>query len=190
MANLTGVPWDRVKSKKKPVTRRVPIALDSDWADELDEAKARLTKAQARLDVRTSPTKEDYAELAEAQEAVDALEARREDCAIEFVFRSIGRPAFEDLVGEHPATKAQKEQAKKEGNDDLTWNPETFPQALVHASLVSPENMSEEDVTEMWDSPDWNQAELISLFYGALEVNQSRRMIEVGKGLGTTQSSE
>jgi hypothetical protein len=128
-------------------------------------------------------------ELAEAQAAHDALEERRDECAIEFVFRSIGRPAFEELVGEHPATKAQKEEAKREGNEDLTWNPETFPQALVKAALVSPE-MSEEDVEEMWDSPDWNQAELISLFYAALEVNQSRRIIEVGKGSGTTQSSE
>ena len=175
---------DHLRKKKKAVTRTVAIICDSAVADRYAAAVNRLTEADRALTARPKDQRV-ISEREEALEALEALEGEAEEASEDFTFRGIGRKVFEDLIDNHEATKEQRAKARKAG-EEVQWNAETFPQALVSASLVDPD-LSEEDIHEIWDSEDWNQAELLELFSAALEVNTSRRTSNLGKGSGLTQ---
>lgn len=177
------MPMDHLKSRKKPVTVRVPIVLDSEIADEYDAAKSEYDAAKLSFEARA--TDESRERFITAEEALDEVKPRADENTAVFVFRSLGRKPFEDLVELHPPTKDQREKAKKQRDGEINWNPDTFPQALVAAASQEPE-MSEADAKEIWDSEAWNSAELLALFYGALDANQSRRISDLGKGSGQT----
>src|SRR5688572_29139695 len=106
-------PMDHLPSQKqkKPVTKRVPIALDSDVADAYEEAKVAYDEAKRSDDYKS--TDASRAALAEATEALEAARAELEENTEIFVFRSIGRKPFEDLVDEHQPTQEQVAEAKK-----------------------------------------------------------------------------
>lgn len=175
-----------VKKRKKPAIVKVPIAMDGEFADDFNAAVQRLNAAKDQ--VADNPRdKSAQVEQAAAQEEVDALRPEVEDQVVEFIFRSIGRRRFEELVDACPPTKAQKTEATKKGEEEPGWNVDTFPPTLIAAAVVSPE-MTEEEAFEMWDDDDWNQAELVSLFLAALAVNQQRKIVELGKGSGLTDS--
>lgn len=174
--------YSELKSRKKPSTRKVLIALDDERADAFNELayEYRAAEQAYESDRSDSALKADYNKKKKEYEkaAADAS-----DFTVEFTFRSIGRKPFEDLVLEHPATKEQIESAKKNGDDEPGWNPDTFMPALMAAAIVSP-NISEEEMTEMWESEDWNLAELMSMFLAALAVNQTRKVVDLGKDSG------
>ena len=91
----------------------------------------------------------------------------------------------DDLLKDHPVTEDVKEKARSEGSSDedleqLSWNPYTFPQAAVRASCMSPE-LTDEDVTEIFEGDSWNAVEITALFLGALQANTTRRVVELGK---------
>jgi len=106
-------------------------------------------------------------------------------------FRGIGRARYDALQERHPPTAEQQLKTKQQlGTDDkLAWNPDTFPPALIAACLVEPK-LTEEEVQRLWISDEWNQAELATLITTALEVNSTRRTVELGKDLRETRGSE
>lgn len=171
-----------IKKRKKPAISKVPIALDGEFADKFNAASRRLAEAEAELEAE--PRNASLRKVVQEHEAtVEELRSECEDQIVEFVFRSIGRRQFEDLVDACPPTKAQKAEARKAGEEDLGWDPDTFPPTLIHAAIISPE-MTEEEAFELWDDEDWNQAELMALFLAALSVNQQRKVVELGKESG------
>lgn len=170
---------DHLRSGKKPVTKTVTIAMDSQVADEYAAAKEEFDIARQRVAVRPN----DSAVVDEFNAAEDRYMAARDamdDNAVTFTFRAIGRERFEAIVLEHPPTKDQKEQARKAGEHRLGWNLDTFPIALIAESSHEPK-LAKHEVEELWKSEDWNQAELMTLFFAALEVNQNRRVVDLGK---------
>lgn len=172
--------FDHLRTSKKPNVKRALIPLDSDIADSYEEAKEKFEKAERMLEIRPDDPKAQY----DFDMTRDAMEIARNvllDSSVEFVFRSIGRRKYEDLVMEHPPTPDQQETAKKAGDGNYLWNPDTFPQAIIAASVVSP-TMEEADVKEIWESPDWNSPELLSLLNAALEANSSMRIVDIPKG--------
>lgn len=176
--------YDHLRSRKKPNLKSVRLALDSEVAEEFEQAKEELERLATRMEYMTE---EDTrlpvlrAQRDEAQVRFDqAKEAVLEESVL-FKFRSIGRKRFDDLIASHPPTEAQIEKAKKTGEGDLTWNSETFPPALVFNCLVEPK-LEEHEVKDLWESDDWAGSEIIALFYAALEVNTNRRTLELGKG--------
>lgn len=77
--------------------------------------------------------------------------------------RSISSKAYDDLLSQHPPTKAQK----AEGS---TYNIDTFAPALISLCVIDPE-INAEDATALWTSPEWSRGELLDLFFAAVEVN-------------------
>lgn len=170
---------DHLRSQKKPVRRTVTVPLDSEVADRHMEAKSSYDFAKRRLEGQ--PDDRDLQDkFTDVEEAYLAATDEMEDNSVTFTFRGVGREAFEELLLEHQPTKSQRDQARKEGAGNLNWNFDTFPIALIAASSVDPE-LSESDVKEIWNSPDWNQGELMALFGAALDVNQTRRIVDLGK---------
>lgn len=174
--------YKELKKRKKPVVTKVPIAMDSEQADEYNEAYYELQDLKARLE-EDPRNKELVAEYATVKERVAKLREEVKANIAEFMFKSIGRRKFEDLLEECAATPKQKADAAKKGEDEPSWDADTFPVMLMSAAIVTPE-ITEEEFYEIWESEDWNQAELMSLFLAALSVNQQRKVVELGKESG------
>lgn len=170
-------------AKKKPVTRTVTIVLDGELADRWNEAKAALDEAKA-ADDRAS-TEVTRLKLADAEAALEELQPSVKDATIEMTLQSLGRRGYQGLIELHPPTKVQKEKARKRGNNDLDNNPDSFPPALIAASLVDPK-MTEEDVAELFASEQFNEIELAELYGAALMVNTTSKVIDLKGVSGPT----
>jgi chromatin segregation and condensation protein Rec8/ScpA/Scc1 (kleisin family) len=175
-----------IKKRKKPAIIKVPIAMDGEFADEFNAAIQELREAQD-FATENPRDKAGAAAVVAAEERVAELRPAVDDQVVEFVFRSVGRSKFENLVDSCPPTKAQKTEASKKNEEEPGWDHDTFPPTLIAAALVEPE-LSEEEAFDLWDSEEWNQAELVSLFLAALAVNQQRKVVDLGKEFGLTDS--
>lgn len=176
-----------IKGAKKPVTKSVRIVLDPDVGVQYNEAKLAYDNAKVMSDAVPA----DKALRATANGASDAFDAALEaieENSVLFTFRALARTGLDDIIAEHPPTPKQKKAAEQRG-EEANWNSDTFPPALMAACCIEPE-LTPEDAQEMWDSPDWNQAELLSLFATALEVQQTRRVVDLKKDSTPTLSSD
>lgn len=180
-----------VLARKKPVTVTVPIVLDPALAERHADLKNEVENARMLLEAQgdhPSPHRADRFE--EAVAALDALEAEmsESDGVVEFVFRSIGRTAYDALLDAHPPTPDQVKKAQKDAANPKArprWNPDTFPTAIISAAAVSPA-MTEADVKALANSEDWNDAEFSALLLGAIQANETHRVVDWGKGSRTT----
>jgi len=183
------IPQDYKRGKKQPNIKRITIAYDSEVADRFAEAKDRLDSAKQMADLKRQRPKEEreqaITEMQDAQlefnEAKDAIDEESQT----FVFRSIGRRAYETLLMDHQPTPEQVAQAKKQGDGEFNWNPDSFPPALLAASLVSP-ILDEADIKDIWEGEDWSASETMSLFMCAMEANSTHRILDIPKGSGRT----
>jgi len=177
---MVAQPQDFRPGKKNPSVRTVYIANDEEISDEYDQVREELALTRLRLmaDPKNEILSARYDEL--VGEEKEIRERLRNNSLI-FKFRSIGRKAFDVLINDHPLTPEVEKKIRDAGEDPkkISWNPETFAPALCKASLMYPEDF---DISEAWDSPDWNDSELASLFEAALESNTKRRVIPQGKG--------
>jgi hypothetical protein len=190
--------FDRMK-KKKPVTRKVPICLDPELTDALIECEVeveeRMVEAARNGDDRTAQRA-----LGDARVRRDEAQERVRAETLVYVFRGLGRPAFEKVLDEHPPTKEQTEAARNAGKDIPEYDPDPFHLALVVATLREVEEnvdgvvVKRDPPTEaemkdfMFGDPDpdgearVNAAEIAALVAGALASCQSHRVVDLGKG--------
>lgn len=155
--NATSQPsW---RSKKTPRVKTVSIQLDGTIAAEIETAQAALVEAK-RADSR-SDSMADAPKAPIVQERLNALIEQAQDTVQVFKFRSIGRQAYELLLRKHKPTAAQRKEEKT-----IQFNPDTFPPALVAAASYDPV-ITEEEAIEIFDDPDWNNAELLKLYFAA-----------------------
>ena len=182
-----GSSFAEVQARKTKPRKSVTIVLDPVWAQELGElqVKVELLQKNAR------PSDTDLAdEIDDLMVRVRELEAQADEKVQTFVFTSISPDRYERLVAAHPPTKAQRTELAKVGQR-VAYNPDTFPPALVHACLVSPEwtaeevrslwakvdesdTQSEQEAREERDSALWSAGELAELFAGAQAANWDR----------------
>lgn len=166
-----------IQKRKRPVTKTVAIQIDGEIANEI--VALRSLHSAARDQDRLSNESD---RAPQVQKQIDKLLKKAEKSIVVFTFKSIGRLNYDELVSEHPPSKDQK----KDGAD---FNAETFPPALLAAACSDPE-ISLEEAVDMFDDPDWNNAELRALFFGALEVNTETGEIPLSKsGSDATISS-
>ena len=101
------------------------------------------------------------------------------------VVQGITARAYDDLLMAHQPTEEHLE-----AMPGLNWHPESFPVALVAASLIDPK-MTEAEIRDLWADPGWNKGDSTALFAAALRVNTLRRQRgDVGKGSGGMPTSE
>ncbi len=178
-----------VRARKKP--RRVPVTiiLDPDLEAAFVDAQAAQAEAQDRVDRQPSNSAA-AGDLAAANESLATARVAAKAESVTFVFQALGREAFEELRGEHPPTKAQRDDYKAKAlamgmapyqAGELAHNPETFPPVLIAASCIEPV-MTVEDAQGMWGADEFSNAELADLFSAALMVNQTSRRVDLGNG--------
>lgn len=165
--------------RKTAASRTIEICLDGAIAEQWYEAEQELIEAKNA--VRALGSDENKKRLEDAEERIETLRPARDEATVELRFRSIGRQAYENLILEHPPTEKNKREAKRLGIPEPTFNPDTFPPAIIAASLVEPE-MSEESVEELFNSESYNRTELGLITHAALEVNNSAKVVSLKKG--------
>lgn len=165
---------------KKPRVAKVFIVTDDDLVLAHDEAVERLAEAAYKTPTANGSLKELQAEVDRLRKAVD-------DATVCIKFHSIGAPAYEALINEHQPTEAQVKEATKRGGV-MMWNPDSFPVALIHASICEPDDLALEDVETMWAT--YNAGERSALFTAAIDVNTlTREVAEAGNVSGGTRTS-
>lgn len=164
-----GDTFGEVLAAAKPVTKSVRICMRGDLIAEIE-----------RLDADWAQAREDDERLNRLAEAPD-LAARITDLTeeakaaeVEFVFQSMGRRAWRDLLAMH----GPSDEDKKAGFD---YNRQTFPVAAMAASCIAPKGATVEGFEEFADSPNvtdahWNRLWLTcyNANTGGAEVPQSR----------------
>lgn len=99
---------------------------------------------------------------------IEETQQRAKDHTVVLLLRSIGRTPYRELMDAHPPTKAQRAE-----NPRLDHNPDTFPLALVTASLVEvdgePDESTEDEVAAFFESVP--QGEWARVYQAALGVN-------------------
>ncbi|GGU44160.1 hypothetical protein [Streptomyces violascens] len=167
----------RLRARQLP-EHTLQICDDLAVKKRLEQAKleaARCRMADAENQRTTSPeTEQASAELSVAQ-------AEFNDASLSLTFKALPRPVLDGLIKRFPPTETQAE-------DGDTWNPETFPAALVAAAHIerddagqAVEGLTEEEAQDLLDS--WPVAESNALFAAAWQAQQIARTttVELGK---------
>lgn len=174
-----------LKKRKQRSTRSIRIATDQKVEETFREAKQALELAKGRE--RRYPTDPDVAAAYKTLSA-EYAEAEREMAkhSIKFTFQSIGYKPYDQLVEAHLMNKERLDQLISEGKlskdqaEEATWDPETFPVALLVASMTEPDIEDKEALLEWITSDDWNISEVQALFEAATIANMSSRVVELG----------
>lgn len=176
--------FEALKSRKKPRTAEVKIALDVGVIETLERAVAKHRTAKMQLEAleaadapKSTLINKKKAEVKESLREMEEAKALAEEEVVTFKFRSVGRDKVDDLIETHPPTADQKAKAKKAGADEPQWNVDTFPPALIAMTLQEPK-FTEEEVAEIWSSDDWNEAEVMALFTTAMQVLNNLKKVD------------
>lgn len=180
--------FDHLKSAKKPIEQVVPIHHDDDLLAAYEDAGAALGRAELLAEDGDDASALRIAELREAKDR--AAEALRAETTF-LTFRSIGRRAYQDLIEDNPPTAEQRVQHKEDHGVEAPYNDETFAPALVAACCVDPKTgeptFTVEEVAQLFE--EWNSSEVIAMYQAAINVNNRRRVSDLGKQSGPTRGS-
>lgn len=191
MANKPKMPLDHLMARKQPVRKPVYLAADPTMLEELNSLEAEVRRLQATVKLRDDAASAERLPLAESE--LETIREALESEAVKFVFKSIGRKAYDRLVQEHPPTDEQLERARQEDEKaTLPFNPDTFPLALMMACMEEPDVTDPDDANAMreWlESEVFNSSETMMLFNACLDVNTRSTLVQMGKGSRRTTAS-
>lgn len=164
----------------QPTLVRTSICLDSRVVLEIDRLTEQLAREKTldEQNNRTPVAPGIAARIVELREQAKASEH-------EFVFASLGRRAYSDLIRAHPASDEQQKLA----DAALAWNTDTFPPALLAAACVEPTGTDEAWWTRKYSQ--WGTGQ-ISRLWGACMAAQGG-VVDVPKAIeasGLTGDSE
>jgi hypothetical protein len=175
--------YDHIRSMKKPVTRTLRLCLDSEIGEEYNEAQQALRFAEVEFEHAGPDNQDVVKQFKEAKSRFEKAEKAATERSVKFVFRSIGRKPYEELVLDWQPTDEQKAKVDSMGGDpdNMDWDPDEFPPRLVAAAMVEPE-MNLEQVFEIYNDPNWSPAELGALFSTAQNAQFHVSVLDLGKG--------
>jgi hypothetical protein len=117
-------------------TYTATFAVDANDAERLEAlwGPVQIARSKASGLIDGKPGADADQEVADAEEAYrQALDAV---LTVTFEFGAIGTDVVTELVAAHPATKAQKDKARKAKQDFPDWNEDTFPPAILSATCT------------------------------------------------------
>ena len=162
---------DRLLGRRVPPT---PVTIRVDFSPDADAAYAEHEAALRDLETVAARGADPTAAHALVAETKAALAPYQEVLQVS----PIPPSQYDELMGEHPPTDAQREAG-------YIWNPDTFGPAILAActgqDLPDDERMSEKDWIDWASSATSGHAEYILLVNTALAVNDRTLNIQVGK---------
>lgn len=156
--------WDRIKARKRQNTAAVSLCLDPSLLDAVRDAEAAVNAG-----VRGAKTR-----------LVDAEKAR-DDATETFRFRALPMAEYRALIEEHPPSDDALAEAERTKTAPPDFDLSTFAPALVAASMIEPD-LTGDEITEMWASPEWAYGDLMVLFATANALCGSSNVVALGKG--------
>lgn len=155
--------FDRLISEKQRVERHVYVPLSDIGIQELGDANVAAQMAEM--------TGQD---VEAARKRVELAEELVRDNSAHFHFRSIGRRRYQELLEQHPASEAQRK-----ATPPLVYDIDGLRPHLISRTLVSPA-LSVDEVVQLSESEEWNDAEIQALFDAAVAVNTHVRALNLG----------
>lgn len=138
---------EKLKAARLP-ERSEPLCLRGDLVADFEAAERDLKRTQES----TTDSLEDG--IGPIVDRIEALRAEMLEHTEDFRLRALPKPAFRALIAAHPPRRVQAEdgsEAELEAGDaGLGLNRETFFEALIRASVVSPE-LDEDDWTALFE---------------------------------------
>lgn len=126
----------------------VPVCLRGDLAADFEAAERDLKRAQ---ESRSDSLEEGVGPIIDR---LDALRADMLEHTEDFRIRALPKPAFRALVAAHPPRRAVKDDGSEgdldAGDVNMGVNRETFFEALLRVSVISPE-LDEGDWTDLFE---------------------------------------
>jgi len=161
----------------QPTLYRASICLDSELVLVIERLEEQLDR-EKHLDTNTNRTA-----VAPAI-ATRILELREEAKAaeVEFVFKSIGRGLYTDLIRKHQPTDEQQQDAAEIGQR-LGWNPDTFPPALMALAAVEPTGTDESWWARKYD--EWGIGQITRIWNTCLAAQGG--VVEVPKATAASE---
>jgi hypothetical protein len=184
--------FEDIWEQKERATITVGVPLNSELARDYREAE--VAEEEARRWVETFPT--DPARLRTLEDAQERLEEARvalEPKLARFTFAAMGAAEFDELLNDNPPTKDQREKWRKKNpqaaamGGGARFNEDVFPIKLLAACAIEP-SMTEAQAKQLYTGERFNQAERDALFAAAWDVNNQRRVVDLGKGSRPTES--
>lgn len=161
----------------QPTLFRAALCLDSELVLQIERLEEQLAVEQ-NLDAKTNriPVAPAVAErILELRDLAQAAE-------VEFVFKSIGRGAYTDLIRRHQPTDDQQADAAAL-NQRLMWNTDTFPPALMAAAAVEPTGTDVAWWTRKYE--DWGVGQITRIWNACLAAQGG--VIEVPKATAASE---
>ena len=152
-----------IRAKIQRPRRVVELVMDAAAAAEIGALEELLERAQRHDEANGTQTAPQVAERLQIQETV--AEASR----VQFVLEAITHRAYQALRAQHPPTKEQIEAAaKRGGEEEPAFDPDTFAPALVEAQLIEPKPETPEEFAAFWD--DLSDGQLGQLWGAAIQI--------------------
>lgn len=156
----------------RPRQTEVHLCMAGDLAaraDHLTEQIELLTDRPAPSSLAdVDPRRALESELDEVHEAMRASE-------VVFRFQALGRTAYSDLLAAH---------APRPGTDDVSWNNETYPHALIAACCVEPV-MTVEQVDQLTEV--LSQRQRNELFNAAWSAQVGETKVPISRAVSTNR---
>lgn len=151
-----GLTWAEVAAARKPVTASARVCIRPDVVARIEALEAALATAHDE-DERSN----DHDRAPDLAREIVALVDEAKASEVEFVFESIGRKAWSDLIRSFPPSDEEREAGAEYG--------EYFAPAAVAASCVSPTGITADVAVGIYD--EWNFAEFRKLWAAVLTAN-------------------
>lgn len=159
-----------------------------------DELAGAVLDLERKLGQTLTLVEPDDPAVAELQSRLEEAIEARDATAVQIRFQAIGRKRYNRLVEDHPPTAEQIAEWQEHnstvdpgdptktvpGEGVPPYNPETFPLALIQATMVSPVFDDLEELGEMLDT--WNETEFMQIWMAAMAVCSASRVAHWGKG--------
>jgi hypothetical protein len=157
------------------------VCLRADLTTEIEQLEADL-KSVERADEENNRAPE---APALAQRILE-LQAEAAAATVRFVFQSMGRRRWSDLIRSHKPTEEQKRLAE-ESDMIVAFNTDTFPPAAMHASCIEPANLTLDWWQQIYDR--WGEGQVRVLFnacqaahFGVADVPKAPRAAALMNG--------
>lgn len=188
-ATPTAAPsWAQLKTQHTNARKSVRLTLRGDLMDEIATLEEAMHR-QEREDEKYN--REDLAPkiARQIQDLVDQARAAE----VLFTFQGLGAGEFAKLRANHPATP---ENLAELGTEELEWNPDTFPPALMAASCIAPADLHGNLAEWAEIHRSWSNGQVMRLWTTCMAANamgadtpKSERASEVLRRLSSASNS-
>jgi len=150
-----GTSFEDLQARRKPREKSVAVVVhDDELVNEIDQIETALVRQRHIDETQNLPNR-----AAKMEADLEKLKLDATDLAETFTFRELSRPAYRQLMADHPSK-----------DKTLRWDEDTFAPALLHATCVSHE-FTVEQWKEIWDGwGAWATAPLYATAFEACEL--------------------